>query len=219
MKKQSLAALILLLLIPVVTVAGGALFSLINPEIAAGHPNYVRNWQSLHALKMLSMWGSMACVGVLWIMACALVIRSRGRSLQWLPLAALGPIGFAVLASLNDRESTAIDSYTRFIRSLNRFVRIGYELFSFWIVWEIAWQAMVLKRNLMIQYQVATTGASPAQIIDIQNASSGMWAFGEGLEVMYFAVLLYALRPIVFRTIARIAARRQQPTTSPAQPS
>ena len=95
MKKQSLAALILLLLIPVVTVAGGVLFSLINPEIAAGHPNYVRNWQLLHALKMMSMWGSMACVGVLWIMACVLVIRSKGRSLQWLSLAALGPIGFA----------------------------------------------------------------------------------------------------------------------------
>ncbi|HWT66898.1 MAG TPA: hypothetical protein VN151_12350 [Terracidiphilus sp.] len=216
MKKQSLAALILLLLIPVVTVAGGVLFSLINPEIAAGHPNYVRNWQLLHALKMMSMWGSMACVGVLWIMACVLVIRSKGRSLQWLSLAALGPIGFAVLASLNDRESTEPDSYTRFVRSLNRFVRIGYELFSFWILWELAWQVMVLKRNLMIQYQAATTGVSPAQIIDIQNASSGMWAFGEGLEVMYFAVLLYALRPIVYRTIARVLARRPRPASETA---
>lgn len=216
MKKQSLAALILLLLIPVVTVAGGVLFSHINPEIAAGHPNYTRNWHLLNTLKLLSMWGSIACVGVLWIMACVLVIRSKNRSLQWLPLAAFGPVGFAVLASLNDRGSTEPDSYARFVRGLNIFVRIGYELCSFWILWELAWQAMVLKRNLMIQYQAATTGVSVAQIIDIQNASSGMWAFGEGLEVMYFAVLLYLLRPIVYRAVARVLARKPKPATGTA---
>jgi len=33
-----------------------------------------------------------------------------------------------------------------------------------------------------------------------------MWAFGEGMEVMYFAVLLYLLRPFVFRIVAQVAA-------------
>lgn len=216
MKKQTRAALVLLLLIPVVTVAGGVIFSHINPEIAAGHPNYTRNWQLLNTLKLLSMWGSMACVGVLWVMACALVIRSKNRSLQWLPLAAFGPIGFAVLVTLNDRDSTEPDSYTRFVRSLNLFVRIGYELCSFWLIWELAWQAMVLKRNLMIQYQAATTGVSAAQIIDIQNASSGMWAFGEGMEVMYLAVLLYLLRPVVYRAVAHVLARKPNPASGTA---
>lgn len=37
MKKQTVVALALLLLIPVVTMLGGLLFSLINPESAAGH--------------------------------------------------------------------------------------------------------------------------------------------------------------------------------------
>ena len=39
MKKQTALALVLLLLIPFVLMLGGLLFSLINPEIAAGHPN------------------------------------------------------------------------------------------------------------------------------------------------------------------------------------
>jgi hypothetical protein len=63
---------------------------------------------------------------------------------------------------------------------------------------------MVLKRNLVIWYQSATTGMSTAQIIDIQNASSGMWAFGEGLEVMYLVVLFYLLRPILFSVVGRV---------------
>ncbi len=43
MKKQTVVALVLLLLIPVLSMLGGLLFSMINPEIAAGHANYARN--------------------------------------------------------------------------------------------------------------------------------------------------------------------------------
>jgi hypothetical protein len=68
---------------------------------------------------------------------------------------------------------------------MNRFVRAGYEVCAFLILWELAYQAMVLKRDLMIRYESYTTGISTAQIIDTQNASSRMWAFGEGMEVMY----------------------------------
>ena len=57
---------------------------------------------------------------------------------------------------------------------------------------------MVLKRDLMIMYEAATIGTSPAQIINQQNASSGMWAAGEGLEAMYLAALIYLLWPIIF---------------------
>jgi hypothetical protein len=64
---------------------------------------------------------------------------------------------------------------------------------------------MVLKRNLMIVYESATTGLPAAQIIDQQNVSSGMWAFGEGMEVIYMVVLLYLIRPIVFNTVSRVA--------------
>ena len=64
MKKQSVVALVLLLLIPVVLVLGGLLFSLINPEIAAGHPDYVRNFHLLHLLKISVIWATAASVVV-----------------------------------------------------------------------------------------------------------------------------------------------------------
>jgi hypothetical protein len=38
-----------------------------------------------------------------------------------------------------------------------------------------------------------------------------MWAFGEGMEVMYLAVLFYLLRPVVFRIVARVAATKASP--------
>ena len=56
-KKQSMAALVLLLLIPLVLRLGGMLFNLINPEIAAGHPNYVRNYHLLNLVKMSFLFG------------------------------------------------------------------------------------------------------------------------------------------------------------------
>ena len=211
MKKQSVAALVLFLLIPLVTVLGGILFSLINPEIAAGHPNYVLNYHLLNLLKIMSFWASVAGVAVLWVIVCLLVIRPKQRSYLWLFLAALGPLGFAALASLNDRTTEETDSYTRFVRKLNWFARAVYELLSFVIIWELAWQVMVLKSTLMIRYEAATTGVSTTQIISLRDASSGMWAFGEGMEVMYLAVLFYLLRPVVFRMVARVAAPKASP--------
>jgi hypothetical protein len=41
-----------------------------------------------------------------------------------------------------------------------------------------------------------------------------MWAFGESLEVMFFLIVLYLLRPIVFNLAARIAAPRPAPITT-----
>jgi hypothetical protein len=213
-KKQSGVALFLFLLIPLVTVLGGIGFSFINPEWAAGHPDYVRNYQLLNLLKHTFMLGSMAVVGVLWVLVCLLVIRSKKRSYVWILVAALGPLGFAILASLNDLTATEPDSYTRFLRKMNGFVRAGYEVLSFVIFWELAWQTMILKSTLMVRYEAYTTGVSVAQINAVRDASSGMWAFGEGMEVMYLAVLLYLLRPIVFRMVAHVAAMRSTPQAS-----
>jgi hypothetical protein len=219
-KKEWVVAVVLLLAIPVVLVLGGALFSLINPEIAAGHPNYVRNFHLLNLLKISVIWVTAAAALVLWLLVCLQVIRAKKRSLSWLFLAALGPFGLAILAMLNDlsmtsdRPTAETDRYTRFVRNMNWFVRAGYELCTFVIVWELAYQAMLLKRTLMIQYEAATTGVSIAQIVDTQNASSGMWAFGEGLEVMFLVVLLYLLRPVVFNLVGRAAATMATPKAS-----
>jgi hypothetical protein len=211
MKKQSVVALATLLLIPLVTVLGGMLSNLINPEIAAGHPNYVRNWHLLNLLKQTLFFASIAAAGVLWLLVCLLVIRSKKRSYLWLFLAALGPFGLAVLAMLTDRAPLETDRYARFMRSMNGFVRGGYELFCFVIVWVVAYQAMVLNRELIVRYQAVTTGLSIAQIIDLQNASSGMWAFAEGNEVMFLVALLYLLRPVVFGIVSHVAVARSLP--------
>jgi hypothetical protein len=212
-KKQIVLALVLLLLIPPVLMLGGMLFSLINPDNAAGHPNYVRNYHLLALMKGTFFWASVAGAAVLWMLACLLVIRSKNRSNVWLFLASLGPLGFAVLATLNDRTA-APDRYSRFVRNLNWFVRVAYELCSFVIIGEIAYETMVLQRTLMVQFEAAATGVSTMQIINIQNASSGMWAFSEGMEVMYLAVLFYVLRPLVVRLMGHAAAAMTSPHAS-----
>ena len=205
-KKQLFVALVLLLLVPMVLVLGGMLSNLINPEIAAGHPNYVRNWHLLNLLKSLLFFASVAAAGVLWILSCMMLIRSKQRSYLWLVLAALGPFGFAVLAMLSDRAPAENDRFARFVRSLNGFMRVGYEVCTFMIVWVLAYEAMVLHRTLMIRYEAATTGVSTAQIMSMQSASSGMWAFAEGNEVIFLVALLYMLRPIVFSCVSYMTA-------------
>ncbi len=223
-KKQWVVALVLLLLIPLVLVLGGMLFSLINPEIAAGHPNYVRNFHLLNLLRLSVMWATAAGVLVLWLLVCLQVNRAKKRSASWLVLAALGPFGLAILAMLNDAKlndattndgaTGEIDRYSQFVRSMNGFVRAGYELCTFLIVWVLAYEGMVLKRALMIRYEAATTGSSIAQVTDLHNASGGMWAFAEGMEVMFFVVFLYLLRPVVFNLVGRVAATMASPKAS-----
>ena len=206
MKKQSIVALGLLLLIPAVFRLEGFVFSRINPERAAGHPDYVRNYHYLSLLQHAWFLAMLGVVGILWLLVCFLVIRSKERSLWWMWLAALGPFGFAVLAMLGDRAPAETDRHERFVRRLNWFVRAGYMVCMLVIIWELAYEGMVLKRNLMIQYQAYTTGMPVAKIMELQDASSGMWAFAEGNEVMYMVVLLYLIWPVVFNLVGRLAA-------------
>jgi len=210
-KKQLFVALLLLLLIPVVTLGGGALSNLINPEVAAGHPNYSHNFWLLMSLKKFVFFGSLWLVVALYLLGCYLVLRSKMQSRLWLLLAPLGPLGFAILSILNDRAPLVTDAYERFLRRMNVFVRVGYEIFSFVLLWELAWQAMIMKRNLMIRYESISTGVSIAQIIATQNASSGMWAFGEEIEMMFFVIVLYLLRPMLFNLAARTFTPKPTP--------
>jgi hypothetical protein len=210
-KKQWGLALVLYLLIPLVWMLGGALFNQINPEAAAGHPNYVQNYHRLHLLKNMSLWASAVVMAVLWMLVCFMVIRARKRSYLWIFLAALGPFGFAVLATLNDRAPADADRYARFVRDLNWLVRAGYELCTFVVIWVLAYEAIVLKRTLIIRHEAAITGLSTAQIMDKQNASGGMWAFAEGMEVIYLVVLFYLLWPVVFNIAGRVVGRMASP--------
>ena len=65
-------------------------------------------------------------------------------------------------------------------------------------------QDLTPSNDLMIMIEAATTGISTAQIIDRQNASSGMYAFREGLEILFLVVLFYLLWPICFNVFGRL---------------
>jgi hypothetical protein len=204
LKKHYVLALASFLVIPVVTVMGGILFSSINPEIAGGSPNYTLIYRLLDSARKLSMLGMFLAIIGLWLLTCFFAIKSKQQSCAWLSLAVLGPFGFTILSMLNDRAPSPGDLHQQFVRKLNIYLRIAYELGFFVIVWDVAYRLMVVKRNLMILFESATTGVSTAQIINQQSASSGMWAFSEGNEVMYLMVLFYLLWPLAFNAAARL---------------
>ena len=166
-KKQSVVALVLLLLIPLVLALGGMLFSLINPEIAAGHPNYARNFHLLSQLKIMCFLASV--VGAARVVdACVpLVIRSKKRSYLWLFLTALGPIGSDVLATLKDRACGGDRQIcpvraqpelgcARRLRTLHLRDWHGRSPIRPWSS----------SARCLIRYEAATTGVSTAQIIE-----------------------------------------------------
>ncbi len=207
MKKQAVVALVLMLFIPVLFRVEGWGYNRINPESAAGHPNYAKNYYFLSQMQHLMFWGMLLTALALWVLTCWLVIRSKGQSSGWLPMAAFGPLGFAVLSNLRDRIPAKWDLHERFVRKLNKFVRVGYFVCVFIAIWMLSEQAMEMKRNWMIRHEAARTGVSVQQIIDQQNASSGMWAFAEGNEVMYFVILLYLIWPLGFNAVGGLVGR------------
>ena len=207
MKRLYLLAIISFLSIPVVTVLAGVVFSAIDPEIAAGHPDYERNYRLLDMAKHLSLLAGLLLDLGLWILTCFFLLRSKGRSAGWLPLAILGPFGFIPLTWLRDMEPAPEDGYQQFLRKLNTALRVVYELCMFLAVWVVAYQIMLLKHDLQILYESATTGVSTAAIEEIRNASGGMWAFSEGIVVLYLVVLLYLLWPICFNVVAQLLRR------------
>ena len=180
------------------------LINSIDPKIAAGYANYERNYRLLSLAKTVSVWAVLAVILGLWFLTCFFLVKSKQRSYGWLPLAMFGPFGLIILNMLRDKAPAPADLYQQFIGKLKTYPRIAYELSLFVVVWVGAFLTMVLKRDLMIIYGAATTGTSTAQIIDQQNTSSGMWAFREGLEVLFLVVLFYMLWPICFNALGRL---------------
>jgi len=205
--KNHLWAVIVFLMIPVILMAGGALLVVIDPEKLAGHTHYARNFQLLQLARhgiMLAMFGT---VVIAWFVTCWLLVRSKSRPYHWLFLALLGPFGLAILASLRDSSPQSSDLYERFNRRLNVFFRAFYEVVCFIVALNVAWEMMLIKREATISLQAAMTGVSRSQIIEQQNASSGMYAFSELNEVMYFLVLLYLLRPVCVNVVGSLFKR------------
>jgi hypothetical protein len=206
--RQYLWAVGVFLTIPVILVAGGALFVLIDPEKLAGHTHYARNFQLLQLARGAVMLAIFGLTVVAWFVACALLIRSRSRTWRWLLLAFLGPPAIVILASLRDLSPRPSDLYEKLIRKLNGLLRVAYETGFVMVAWTVSWEMMLIKREATISIQAAMRGVSKAQIIDEQNASGGMYAFSELNEVMYFFVLLYLLRPLCVNVVGSLFKRR-----------
>jgi hypothetical protein len=203
-KRPYVLAIVSFLTIPAVTVVAGILINSIDPEIAARTSNYERNYQLLSLAKTLSVLAVLLVNMGLWFLTCFFLVKSKKRSYGWLPLAMFGPFGLIILTLLSNNASAPGDLYQQFIGKLKIYLRVAYELGFFVVVWVGAFLTMVLERDLMIIYEATTTGTSTAQIIDQQNASSGMWAFREGLEVLFLVVLFYLLWPICFNVVGRL---------------
>ncbi len=203
-KRPYVLAVVSFLVIPAVTVLAGILINSIDPEIAVRTSNYERNFWLLTQAKNLSMLAVLMVIVSLWFLTCFFLVKSKKRSYGWLPLAMFGPFGLIILTMLSNNASAQGDLYQQFIGKLKIYLRVAYELGFFVVVWVGAFLTMVLERDLMIIYEAATTGTSTAQIIDQQNASSGMWAFREGLEVLFLVVLFYLLWPICFNAVGRL---------------
>ena len=102
-RQQYAMAMAAFLLIPVVVMVGMRVTIFINPEIAAGHPDYTRNWQLLSMVKRASFFATLLASAALWFLTGVFLLKAKRRSAWWLPLAVLGPFGFAILAMLGDK--------------------------------------------------------------------------------------------------------------------
>ena len=202
-KRPYILAIVSFLAIPVIFVPAMMLITLIDPEIALRTSNYDRKFQIVNLMKLLCMGAVSLVAAGLWFLACFFLIRSKKRSYLWLSLAALGPFGLIVLSMIGDNDAEPDDFYRQFVGRLKIYFRVGYELIFFVAAWVAAFQVMILKRDLMIMYEAAVTGVSTAEIIDRQNASSGMYAFSEGLEVLFLVSFFYLLWPLCFNMAGR----------------
>jgi hypothetical protein len=207
-KRQYILAVVCYLSIPAVVIASGVMFRLIDPELARGGADYVRNFRLLELTRKGALTTMAGLALALWVLTCYLVLKSRQRSLWWLLLAAAGPFGFIVIVMLEDRAPASYDLYQQFIRQLKLYWRVPIEIAAFVTVWSLAFELMVLKRDLMIRYESFMSGTPAATIIDLQNQSSGMWAFSEGNEVIYLVVLIYLLWPVFFNVVGQLLKRR-----------
>jgi hypothetical protein len=201
MKWTSWAALAVCVLIPVVFLGGMAFAAFINPEWAVHTAHYVLIFSALQGLKRLLMFASLGTTVVLWVVVFLLILKGKGRSSWWAALAALGPFGLAFLAMLDDADPQ--DAYSRWRAGQGLLFRAAAEAVFFFAAWSAAYELVVLWRNARILAESAFTGASVAQIVAVQNASSGMWAFGEGLEEIFLVALVYLAWPFVFNLAAR----------------
>ena len=203
-KKYYVLAIVSLILIPAVTMMGATIAILIDPEIAVHYANYERNFRILNQLKLAVMLSAFAVDIGLWILACFFLLKSKKQSYWWLPLSVLGPFGLIALTIVRDNDPLPGDLHQRFIRSMKSVWRVVYEMGVFLAVWTGAFLCVAMLGEIRIIAESAFTGTPRAQIVAVQLASSGMWAFTEGLEALALVVLFYLTFPVLFNLAGRL---------------
>ena len=84
-KRPYVLAIVYLLTIPAVAVLSGMLINSINPEIAAGHANYERNYRLLSLAKNLSMLAVLLVIMGLWFLTCFFLASPRNDRMGGCP--------------------------------------------------------------------------------------------------------------------------------------
>jgi hypothetical protein len=204
LKRRYLLAIACYVAIPVVIIGGSGLHQFIDPEWARRSADYVRNYRLLELLAQGVLMAAGVLALILWLATCFFLLKARERSVAWLVLAVAGPIGFALIASLRDRAPASDDLYQQIIPRLKLYWRMPLEIVVFACIWTLAFLGMIVAREAMIQLASFRTGTLVETIVAIQGASSGMYAFAEGLQVFYLVPLLYLLWPLVFNVAGRL---------------
>jgi hypothetical protein len=84
-KKPYVLAIVSFLMIPAVSVLAAMLINSINPEIAAGHSNYERNYRLLSVAKNLSMLAVLLVNMGLWFLTCFFLVKSKKHRMGGCP--------------------------------------------------------------------------------------------------------------------------------------
>ena len=213
-KKPQLLALVSFLAIPALLMAGGALLSFIDPEKLArlgGAASYSSDFRTYQHLRVGLLVATIALCVVAWFVSCSFVLKSKGRSYRWLPFALFGPFGLVVLVSLRDlgiEPGAAPRQETGWRRIL---LRIFLEAGIFVVFSCAAFTMMETERDISIATQAVRTGMTREQVLERRAQEGGMWAFREGVEVLFFLGLLYLLRPIAGGAVRHLLKRREPP--------
>jgi len=206
-----------LLLIPLAAMLAAGILDAINPELAAGHANYARNFALLEHLRNAVPLAAALLLGVLWLLACIWLLRSKSRRRAWLWLTLAGSLGFAALTALSDHSPlTLYDAYGRQLARLPKLLRVLYEVVRFVAFTLLAWQLVEWLDSGTALLEATRRGLPLAEVLAERDASSGMWAFGDAVRAAYVFVLLYALWPVGCNAVAWLI-RRRQPTHRASQ--
>jgi hypothetical protein len=210
-RKYYARSIIALLLIPVVTLSAAGIDFAIDPELARGHANYVRNFALLQHLRVGVVLAALMLVIALWLLACVWLLRARSQRRAWLSLSLLGPLGFAWLMTLPDRSTPdPADAYRRQLTRLPSPLRILYEIVRFAVFGFIALQLIEWFDEGTALLEASRRGMPLAQVLAERDASGGMWAFGDLIRAGCVFVLLYALWPAGCNAVSWLIRRMRR---------